>query len=171
MISLQWRHNEHGGVSNHQPLDCLLNRLFSHRPRETSKLRVTGLCEGNSPVTGEFPHKGPVTRKMFPFDGVIVYSDKISDTVWRIFHSDAQWRHWTLSTLLQGMSSYLMATSHNRTNVKIPSLGFCSFRLNAISQEIFNMTVTKLQKAYELNHWLPRAMTLISNVKSSMRLE
>ena len=25
------------------------------RPKETSKLRVTGLCEGNSPVTGEFP--------------------------------------------------------------------------------------------------------------------
>ena len=25
------------------------------RSKETSKLRVTGLCEGNSPVTGEFP--------------------------------------------------------------------------------------------------------------------
>ena len=23
--------------------------------KKTSKLRVTGLCEGNSPVTGEFP--------------------------------------------------------------------------------------------------------------------
>ena len=29
--------------------------LFRHRPKETSKLRATGLCEGNSPVTGEFP--------------------------------------------------------------------------------------------------------------------
>ena len=26
-----------------------------HRSKKTSKLRVTGLCEGNSPVTGEFP--------------------------------------------------------------------------------------------------------------------
>ena len=26
--SLQWRHNERDGVSNHQPHDCLLNRLF-----------------------------------------------------------------------------------------------------------------------------------------------
>ena len=34
--------------------------------------RVIGLCEGNPPVTGGFPHKGPVTRKMFPFDEVIV---------------------------------------------------------------------------------------------------
>ena len=48
----QWRHNS---VSNHQPLDCLLNRLFRRRSKKTSKLRVTGLCAGNSPGTGEFP--------------------------------------------------------------------------------------------------------------------
>ena len=53
--SLQWRHDGYAGVSNHQPHDCLLNRLFRHRSKKTSKLRVTGLCEGNSPVTGEFP--------------------------------------------------------------------------------------------------------------------
>ena len=52
---LQWRHNECDGVSNHQPHDCLLNRLFRRRSKKTSKLRVTGLGEGNSPVTGEFP--------------------------------------------------------------------------------------------------------------------
>ena len=43
------------GVSNHQPHDCLLNGLFRRRSKKTSKLRVTGLFEGNSPVTGEFP--------------------------------------------------------------------------------------------------------------------
>ena len=53
--SLQWRHGEHDGVSNHQPHDCLLNHLIRCRSKKTSKLRVTGLCEGNSPVTGEFP--------------------------------------------------------------------------------------------------------------------
>ena len=31
------------------------NRLFSPRSKKTSKLRVTGFCVGNSPVTGEFP--------------------------------------------------------------------------------------------------------------------
>ena len=51
----QWRHNEYDGVSNHQPYDCLLNRLFRRRSKKTSKLRVTGLCAGNSPVTDEFP--------------------------------------------------------------------------------------------------------------------
>ena len=54
-ITLQWRHNEHNGVSNHQPHDCLLSRIFRRRSKKRLKLRVTGLCEGNSPVTGEFP--------------------------------------------------------------------------------------------------------------------
>ena len=54
-ISLRWRHNDHAGVSNHQPHGCLLNRLFRRKSKKTSKLRVTGLCAGNSPGTGEFP--------------------------------------------------------------------------------------------------------------------
>ena len=54
-ISLRWHHNERDGVSNHQRLDGLLNHLFRRRSKKTSKLRVTDLCEGNSPVTGEFP--------------------------------------------------------------------------------------------------------------------
>ena len=51
---LQWRKNERDGDSNHQPHDCLPNRLFRRSSKKTSKLRVTGLCEGNSPVIGEF---------------------------------------------------------------------------------------------------------------------
>ena len=53
--TLQRRHNGRDGVSNHQPHDCLLSRLFRCRSKKISKLRVTGLCEGNSLVTGEFP--------------------------------------------------------------------------------------------------------------------
>ena len=52
---LLWRPNGHDGISNHQPHDCLPNRLFRRRSKKTSKLRVTGLCAGNSPETGEFP--------------------------------------------------------------------------------------------------------------------
>ena len=54
LISLQWRHNEPDGVSNHRRLYCLLNCLFRHRSKKTSNIRVTGLCVGNSPETGEF---------------------------------------------------------------------------------------------------------------------
>ena len=53
--TLQWRHYGRYSVSIHQPHDCLLNRLFRRRSKKTSKLRVTGLCAGNSPGTGEFP--------------------------------------------------------------------------------------------------------------------
>ena len=49
-----WRHNGRDSVSNHQPNDCLLNHLFRRRSKKISKLRVTGLCVGNSRVTGEF---------------------------------------------------------------------------------------------------------------------
>ena len=64
-LSLHWRHNDHDGVSNHQPHVCLL--------KKTSKLLVTGLCVGNSPGPVNSPHKRPVTRKMFPFDDVIMW--------------------------------------------------------------------------------------------------
>ena len=53
--SLRWRHSGGDSVSNHHPHHCLLNRLFRRRSKKTSKLRVTGLCAGNSPGTGEFP--------------------------------------------------------------------------------------------------------------------
>ena len=52
--TLQWRNNERDAVSNHQPHACLLNRLLRRRSQKTSKLRVTGLCAGNLPMTGEF---------------------------------------------------------------------------------------------------------------------
>ena len=58
--TLQWGYNGLDGVSNHQPHHCLLNRLFRRISKETSKLRVNS------------PHKWPVTRKIFPFDGVIM---------------------------------------------------------------------------------------------------
>ena len=48
---LQWRHNERDGVSNHH----LMIVYSTRRSKKTSKLRVSGLCEGNSPVTDELP--------------------------------------------------------------------------------------------------------------------
>ena len=70
--SLQWRHNGCDGVSNHQPHHCLLNRLFRCRSKKTSKLRVTGLCVGNSPVAGELSAQMASNAEMCPFDDVII---------------------------------------------------------------------------------------------------
>ena len=69
---IQWRHNERDGVSNHRPLDCLLNRLFRRRSKKlqssTSLTFVWGIHRW--PVNSA--HNGQVTRKMFPFDDVIM---------------------------------------------------------------------------------------------------
>ena len=53
-------------------ITIVYSSLFGRRSTKMSKLRVTGLCAGNSPGTGESPGKRPVTRKMFPFDDVIM---------------------------------------------------------------------------------------------------
>ena len=71
-ISLQWRHNGHDGVSDHKPHHCLRKRLFRRRLKKTSKLHVTGLCEGIHRWPVNSPHKRPVTRKMFPFEDIIL---------------------------------------------------------------------------------------------------
>ena len=79
--TVQWRHNGRDVVSNHQPHGCLLKRFFRSRLKKTPKLRVTGLCARNSPGPVNSPHKGPVTRKMFPFDAVIMSYEPV---VWNI---------------------------------------------------------------------------------------
>ena len=84
----RWRHTDRDGVSNHQPHDCLFNRLFRRRSKKTSKLRVTGLCAGNPPGPVNSPHKWPVTRKMFPFDDVIMLSQLDQHNACRLFFRD-----------------------------------------------------------------------------------
>ena len=71
-VPLRWRHNGRDGVSNHQPNHCLLHRLFRNRSKKTSKLRVTGLCAGNSPVTCEFPAQMASNIEIVPFEDVII---------------------------------------------------------------------------------------------------
>ena len=67
--SLQWRHNERVWVSN---FDCLLIRLLKCRSTKTSKLRVTDFVRGIYRWPVNSPHKGPVVRKKFPFDDVVM---------------------------------------------------------------------------------------------------
>ena len=69
---IEWRHNLSDGVSNHRRLDCLLNRLFRRRSKKTSKFRVTGLYGGIHRWPVNSSHIGPATRKILPFDDVIL---------------------------------------------------------------------------------------------------
>ena len=99
--SLRWRHNGRYSVSNHQPHDCFLNRLFRRRSKKTSKLCVTGLCVGNSPGTGEFPAQ--------------TASNAENVSIWWRHHASVE-RHW----MICGNSSHkLVIWYQNQYCIKI----------------------------------------------------
>ena len=66
LYPLLWRHNGRDGVSSHQPHDCLRNRSLHQSSASLAFVRGIHMWPVNS------PHKGSVTRKMFPFDDVIM---------------------------------------------------------------------------------------------------
>ena len=72
---LRWRHNEHDGVSNQQSRHCSLNRYSGADQRKHQSSFVRGI--NRWPVTS--PHKGPATRKIFPFNDVFM-----NQGFWRI---------------------------------------------------------------------------------------
>ena len=53
-------------------LTIVYSTVFSGAIKENIKALRHWLRAGNSPMTAEFPHKQPATRKMFPFDDVIM---------------------------------------------------------------------------------------------------
>ena len=50
--TLQWRHKGCDGASNHQPHDCLLNRLFRRRSKKTSGHRWIPRTRGSNAENG-----------------------------------------------------------------------------------------------------------------------
>ena len=109
--TLRWRQDDRDDVSNHQPHDCWLNRFFRHRSKKTSKLRVTGLCEGNSPVTGEFP-----TQRTSNAENV--------STWWRHhdFHSLSKAIRWRGCSIIQrpGVSLVMLVITVRKLIVMMP---------------------------------------------------
>ena len=102
-ITLQCRHDGHDSVSNDQPHDSLPNRLFRRESKKISKLRVTGLCAGNSPETGKFPAQ--------------MASNGENVSIW--------WRHHDKNTTLlgkpaPGRSSVIRATASPQNTPELP---------------------------------------------------
>ena len=125
IATLHWRHNDHDGVSNHQPHGCFLNRLFTRRSKKTSNLCVTGLCVGNSPVNS--PHKGPVTRKMFPiYDVIMILDDRESIMGASAERSSPKWV--CVPEIMYGSKWFLWNTN---------SQGWTPFRTGAHNQFYF----------------------------------
>ena len=124
-IVLQRRHNGWDDVSNHQHHHCLLNCLFRRRSKKTSKLRVTGLCAGNSPVTGEFPAKMASNAANILFDDIIMgYSSML------IFHlrsyrfdvTEIATKCWTPQSINFYMASTYPLQQHGNTSNETPGI-------------------------------------------------
>ena len=72
--SSQWHHNGRDGVSNHQTHHCLPNLYSGADQRKQQSSASLAFVQGIhwSPVNTL--HKWPVTRKMFPFDAIIMWT-------------------------------------------------------------------------------------------------
>ena len=80
--TLRWRHNGCDSVPNHQPRHWLLNRLFRHRSKKYQSSASLAFVRGIHRGSMNSPHKWPVTRKMLPFDDVIVKCTVPVTTKW-----------------------------------------------------------------------------------------
>ena len=109
LISLEWRHNGCDGVSNHQPHHCLLNRLFNSGADQIKHQSSLSLAfvRGVHRRSAN-PHKWPVTRKMFPFDDVII---SIHD------------KEYTLFICLVALCTYTSTICHKSRAVAKVSIG------------------------------------------------
>ena len=67
-----WRHNERDGVSNHQPHDCLLTVYSGAHQRKHQSSASLVSVRGIHRWAVNSPHNGPVTRKIFPVDDVVM---------------------------------------------------------------------------------------------------
>ena len=109
-----WCHNGHDSVSNHQPHNCWLKPLFRRRWKKTSQLRVTGLCVGNSPGTGEFPAQMAIKAENISIwwrhHG---YTDKHTHTQICIWGLQSFLRWWLPSTLWAGPLFFSSTTTRD----------------------------------------------------------
>ena len=112
-------------------LTIVYSTVYSRRrSKKTSKHRVTGLCEGNSPVTGEFPAQRPSNAEMFPLDDVIMYrnnlkqSGQIFNVWWKPTVNNAFNRLWTRNVLWR----YIPILVNDILHLDIRSNETCLFR-------------------------------------------
>ena len=138
---LQWRHNEHGGVSNHHHHDCLLNRLFMRRSKKTPKLRVTGICEGIHRWPVNSPHKGPVTRKIFPFGDVSMTSvlpPRLNQSIHGgpVTHICVNILHWFRERLVTCSAPSVYLNRDGLFSISTPVLGISSVGLGTYQKII-----------------------------------
>ena len=100
--------------------------------KKTSKLRVTGLCAGNSPGTGEFPAQMASDAEMFPFDDVIMEQNR---------HNNTQF---TLDSVIAMTEPFLAVCTHEQDPIVSTSFPTPSWRLIARSREFWSREIGSL---------------------------
>ena len=91
-------------VSQITSLTIVYSAVYSGRSKETSRLCVTGPCEGNSPVTGEFPAQRASNAE-------------------KSFHLMTS--SWIRKTEVRRYVGYVMWYWHT-ANIKLRELNFCT---------------------------------------------
>ena len=113
--TLLWCHNGCGSISNHQPYNYLLNGLLRLRSLKTSKLYVTGLCEGNSPGTDEF-----LTQRASNAENI---------SIW--------WCHHEMVSILKGSMNTAMRITSKQSST---NLAKCGNRCMIVFRPVFLFT-------------------------------
>ena len=108
------RHNERDDVSNHRRHDCLLKRLFMRKQKNQSPAPLASV-RGTRRWPIDSPHKGPVTREMFPFHDIIMPCYNLDRYLWQ---SDGQFQSTT--------GIYILDTCHHMGYIEIP-FGKCLY--------------------------------------------
>ena len=108
-------------------LDCLFNRLCRHISKKTPKLCVTGLCEGTSPVVGEFPSRRP--------------SNEENISIW--------WRHYDCKVAKLCIFSCLKWSLDNCVNFRQQMYTFIDGSLHKINGHIVS-TVVRIKVVFVL---------------------
>ena len=158
LVPLWWRHNGRDGVSNHQPHHCLLNHLFTHRSKKTSKLHVTGLCVGKSLGLVNSLHKWPVMQKMFSFDDIIMHCSvvdrKLAHTLKQLSGALTH-RGLEMPYDMDLGQHWLRHCFITWTNVDISSEVFRGIHIIAISQEVLMNLICNMCSEITLLKLLP----------------
>ena len=126
-------------------LTIVYSTIYSNADqRKHQKLCVTGLCAGNSLGPVNSPHKGPVTRKMFPLDDVIMESSICRQHIFKKMYFVTHWTHGKFGEILIKMQIFWLKQMHlkmSSTKWRPFCLGHISMITFCISSEIrFNAT-------------------------------
>ena len=123
-------------VTNHQPHHCLINRLFRRKSKNTSKPRVTCLCAGNSPFTGEFPPQ--------------MTSNAENVSIW--------WRHRVMSWChgMETISAPLQRDLTDDESTLLQVMSWCAVRQQAIAWSTVELVLWRHMASLGHNelHWL-----------------